>query len=142
MLVNILTAALVLVAVMIIVLVMLQQGKGADAGAAFGAGGAGSVFGASGAGNFLSRTTAILATVFFILSLTLAHLGSRNVERNSVLDGSSVLQTEQRADEGSDKPVSPTASQASSDTPSSPSESSPSESPASAGSASEGTGQQ
>lgn len=73
----------ILVAVAIIGLVLIQHGKGADAGAAFGAGAAGgvsgSVFGAQGSGNFLSRSTAMLATVFFLTSLSLAYM-TRNVE--------------------------------------------------------------
>ncbi len=64
----------VIAAVSIIVLVLMQQGKGADMGAAFGSGSSGSVFGASGSGNFLSRTTAIVATLFFITSLSLTYL--------------------------------------------------------------------
>ncbi len=66
----------------IIALVLLQQGKGADAGAAFGGGSSGGLFGAAGAGNFLSRATAIAATVFFLTSLALtyyAHEASRSV---------------------------------------------------------------
>ena len=62
----------VLLGLGIIGLILLQQGKGADAGAAFGTGSAGSVFGAQGAASFLSRATAILATLFFITSLGLA----------------------------------------------------------------------
>jgi len=61
----------ILLALGIIGFVMLQQGKGADAGASFGGGASQTVFGSSGSGNFLSRTTAILATVFFVTSLTL-----------------------------------------------------------------------
>ena len=61
----------ILLALGIIGFVMLQQGKGADAGASFGSGASQTVFGSSGSGNFLSRTTAILVTVFFITSLTL-----------------------------------------------------------------------
>ena len=64
----------VIIAVSIIVLVLMQQGKGADMGAAFGSGSSGSVFGASGSGNFLSRTTAIVATLFFITSLSLTYM--------------------------------------------------------------------
>ena len=60
----------------IIVLVLLQHGKGADMGAAFGSGSAGSLFGSAGAANFLSRTTAILAAVFFASSLALTYFGS------------------------------------------------------------------
>ena len=62
----------VIVAVAIIGLVLLQQGKGADAGASFGAGASQTVFGASGSGNFLVRATTIGATIFFITSLSLA----------------------------------------------------------------------
>lgn len=66
----------VIAAVVIIVLVLMQQGKGADMGAAFGSGSSGSVFGASGSGNFLSRSTAIVATIFFITSLSLTYMAS------------------------------------------------------------------
>ncbi len=66
-----------LIAVLIIVLVLLQRGKGADAGAAFGAGASGTVFGAKGSSNFFSRATAVLATAFFASSLTLAYISSQ-----------------------------------------------------------------
>jgi len=66
----------VLLGLSIIGLVLMQQGKGADAGAAFGSGASGSVFGAQGAASFLSRSTAILATLFFLTSLGLAVLNS------------------------------------------------------------------
>ena len=62
----------VLCAIGVIVLVLLQHGKGADMGAAFGSGSSGSLFGATGSANFLSRLTAILATVFFACTLALA----------------------------------------------------------------------
>lgn len=64
-------------ALSIIVLVLLQQGKGADAGANFGAGGSSSLFGATGSANFLSRSTAICATVFFITTLGMVVLSSQ-----------------------------------------------------------------
>lgn len=67
----------VLVGLGVIGLVLLQHGKGADMGAAFGSGTSGSLFGASGSANFLSRTTAVLATVFFITSLSLSYLATR-----------------------------------------------------------------
>lgn len=77
-----------LIALGIIALVLLQRGKGADAGAAFGAGASGTVFGARGSGSFFSRATAVLATAFFASSLTLAYLSSqRSVEPESVLEG-------------------------------------------------------
>jgi len=66
-----------LIAVLVIVLVLLQRGKGADAGAAFGAGASGTVFGSRGSSSFFSRATAILATAFFASSLTLAYLSSQ-----------------------------------------------------------------
>ena len=64
---SVLMTIQVLSAISIVVLVLLQQGKGADMGAAFGSGSAGSVFGAAGSANFLSRTTAVAATIFFSL---------------------------------------------------------------------------
>lgn len=64
----------VLNAVTLVGFVLLQQGKGADAGAAFGSGASATVFGARGSANFLSRTTAVLATTFFVLAMVLAHL--------------------------------------------------------------------
>jgi preprotein translocase subunit SecG len=66
----------ILVAIAIIGLVLMQHGKGADMGAAFGSGASGSLFGATGSANFLSRTTGVLAAVFFATSLTLAYIGS------------------------------------------------------------------
>ncbi|GAB6049453.1 hypothetical protein JCM16106_02970 [Hydrogenophilus islandicus] len=65
------------VAVALIVLVLLQHGKGADAGAAFGGGSSASLFGASGGATFLSRTTAILAALFFLTSLSMTYLASK-----------------------------------------------------------------
>ena len=66
----------VMVALAIIGLVLLQHGKGADMGAAFGSGSSGSLFGATGSANFLSRTTAVLAAIFFATSLALAYLAT------------------------------------------------------------------
>ena len=87
--INILIAIHVLVAVAIVVLVLVQHGKGADAGAAFGGGGggaSGSLFGSQGSANFLSRTTAVLATVFFLTSLSLTYLYSKSAKPTSVTD--------------------------------------------------------
>jgi preprotein translocase subunit SecG len=76
-----------LIALLIIVLVLLQRGKGADAGAAFGAGASGTVFGARGSGSFFSRATAVCATAFFVTSLTLAYLSSQSsTAPSSVID--------------------------------------------------------
>ena len=76
----------VLLAVGIIGIVLLQRGKGADAGAGFGAGASGTVFGARGSASFLSRTTAVLATLFFLTSLGLTYLFSQQKESTSVVD--------------------------------------------------------
>ena len=73
-------------AVGVIVLVLLQHGKGADMGAAFGSGSSGSLFGASGSANFLSRTTGILAAVFFVTSLGLTYLSTNKTEGGGVMD--------------------------------------------------------
>lgn len=66
-----------IIALGIIALVLMQRGKGADAGAGFGAGASGTVFGARGSGSFFTRATAILATAFFASSLTLAYMSSQ-----------------------------------------------------------------
>jgi len=85
-----------LIALGIIALVLLQRGKGADAGAAFGAGASGTVFGSRGSGSFFSRATAVLATAFFASSLTLAYLSSqRGVEQESLLGDSAPVEAEQ-----------------------------------------------
>ncbi len=70
----------ILVGAAVIGLVLLQHGKGADMGAAFGGGASGSLFGASGSANFLSRTTAVLATVFFITSLALSYMATSRTQ--------------------------------------------------------------
>lgn len=75
----------VLAAAGIIGLVLLQHGKGADVGAAFGSGASGSLFGATGSANFLSRTTALLAVVFFLTSMGLAYLSGQKAERQGVM---------------------------------------------------------
>ncbi len=67
----------VLLSIAVVGLVLLQHGKGADAGAAFGAGASSTVFGSQGSSNFLSRSTAILATLFFLSSMFLAYLSSQ-----------------------------------------------------------------
>lgn len=77
----------ILVGLSIIGLVLIQHGKGADMGAAFGGGASGSLFGASGSANFLSRTTAVLATVFFLTSLALSYMATnRTAAPTSVME--------------------------------------------------------
>ncbi len=73
MVLNILVGVQILTALAMIGLILVQHGKGADMGAAFGSGSAGSLFGASGSANFLSRTTAVLAAIFFVCTLLLAY---------------------------------------------------------------------
>lgn len=74
----------------VIGLVLMQQGKGADAGATFGGGASGSVFGAQGSATFLSKTTAIFATLFFITSLSLAVLSGSQHQKADIMDAPAV----------------------------------------------------
>lgn len=67
-----------LIAVVVVALILIQQGKGADAGASFGGGSSQTVFGAQGGGNMLTRWTAILVTLFFVTSLSLAYFAKQN----------------------------------------------------------------
>ena len=84
---NILVGVQMLTALVMIGLILIQHGKGADMGAAFGSGSAGSLFGASGSANFLSRTTAVLAAVFFATTLLLAYFShARPVGGGSLLE--------------------------------------------------------
>ena len=76
----------IIIAVALIILILLQTGKGAEMGAAFGAGASGTVFGARGSASFLSRTTAILAAAFFATSLVLAYMSGQTVVRKSVTE--------------------------------------------------------
>ena len=86
MLESVLLVVHVLLSVALIGLVLIQHGRGADVGAAFGAGASGTVFGARGSASFLTRTTAVLATLFFLTSLTLAYLSAHRTEPASVLE--------------------------------------------------------
>ncbi|MDO8464384.1 MAG: preprotein translocase subunit SecG [Gallionella sp.] len=76
----------VVTAVVLIGLVLMQHGKGADMGAAFGTGSAGSLFGSSGSANFLSRSTAVAATLFFITSLALTYIYAHPAQQQGVMD--------------------------------------------------------
>ena len=90
-LLNVLLVVQILAALVMIGLILIQHGKGADMGAAFGSGGSGSLFGATGGANFLSRTTAVLAAVFFVCTLLLAYFSNlRPVSSGSVLEGAAV----------------------------------------------------
>ena len=91
---NVILIIHVIVAVGVIALVLIQQGKGADAGAAFGGGASSTVFGSQGSGSFLTRLTGILATIFFITSLSLAYISTQKIKPTSVVDTAK----EQKAD--------------------------------------------
>jgi preprotein translocase subunit SecG len=87
---TLILALQMLSALVMIGLVLIQHGKGADMGASFGGGSSGSLFGATGSANFLSRSTAACATVFFVCTLTLAFMSNsvagRDAGGGSVLD--------------------------------------------------------
>ena len=108
---NVMVVSHVLVALAIIGLVLLQHGKGADMGSGFGGGASGSLFGATGSANFLSRTTAVLATIFFLLSLALAYVATKKpVEAGGVIDAVRQQPTKsdkKAADEAKPKPPAP-----------------------------------
>ena len=88
---NLLVGVQMLAALAMIGLILIQHGKGADMGAAFGSGSAGSLFGASGSANFLSRTTAVLAAVFFACTLLLAYFShARPAGGGSLLERAAV----------------------------------------------------
>ena len=124
-----LLAVHVLIALGIIGLVLIQQGRGADAGAAFGSGASGTVFGARGASSFLTRTTAVMATLFFLTSLALAYLidvkggmGSDDIMDTEVPVVEQVMPDIPQLDgttlsvPGSDIPVAPSAADLKSET--------------------------
>ena len=96
---NLIVALQILAALAMIGLVLVQHGKGADMGASFGSGASGSLFGASGSANFLSRSTAICATVFFACTVFLAYLANHRggADRQSVLDQPAISATSSAA---------------------------------------------
>ena len=91
---SLLSVAQVLLSVSLIVLVLMQHGKGADAGAAFGSGASASVFGARGSGNFLSKATGIIATLFFIVCMSLAYMSSNRGTPDSIIQSVTTIETE------------------------------------------------
>jgi preprotein translocase subunit SecG len=88
---NLVLVVQLLAAIAMIGLVLVQHGKGADMGASFGSGASGSLFGATGSANFLSRSTAVCAAVFFTCTLTLAYM-SNSVAGRAPTEGSSILE--------------------------------------------------
>lgn len=101
---TILLVIYLIAAVGVIGLVLVQHGKGADMGASFGAGASNTVFGSGGSGNFLTRMTALCATVFFIISLALGNMSTHKVEGFDLkLDQTQSI--EQATDNASDVPA-------------------------------------
>ncbi|MCW5585831.1 MAG: preprotein translocase subunit SecG [Chromatiales bacterium] len=84
---SILVIVHLFLAIGLVGLILIQHGKGADMGAAFGSGASATVFGSRGASNFLSRTTAILATLFFVTSLALAYFAMQTKEPATLMEG-------------------------------------------------------
>ncbi|GLR26823.1 MULTISPECIES: preprotein translocase subunit SecG [Limnobacter] len=103
---TILAIAQVIAAVAVIVLVLLQHGKGADMGAAFGSGSSGSLFGATGSANFLSRATAVCATIFLLctLGLTFYSRAENRAENKGVIEKAPVSKVEGTAPPAADVP--------------------------------------
>lgn len=113
MLANVILTVQILAALGMIGLILVQHGKGADMGAAFGSGSSGSLFGASGSANFLSRTTAILAAVFFVCTLALAYFGNvRPASSGSVLEGPAAVAPAPAPETGSAAAIPGTAAPA------------------------------
>ena len=106
---SILTVIHLVTAIAIVVLVLLQQGKGADMGAAFGGGSSQSVFGSRGSANFLSRTTGILAAVFFATGLSLAYMYTKqsSAPTSVMASENATLSAENAGGDGSSNSLSP-----------------------------------
>ena len=110
MLYSVLLIFQVIISISLVTFILLQHGKGADAGAAFGSGASSTVFGSQGSASFLSRTTAILATLFFLNSLAMAYLISNQTTTQSVVE-QAIIQEEAAKEEAPvvDIPVEPAA---------------------------------
>jgi preprotein translocase subunit SecG len=108
---TLLVVVQIITAIGVIILVLVQQGKGADMGAAFGGGSSGGLFGASGSANFLSRLTAVFATIFFLSTLGITFLSSKKSENAGVLSGTSAPAPVVNSDPAAvpPKPVPPAA---------------------------------
>ncbi|WP_075183002.1 preprotein translocase subunit SecG [Pantoea sp. 1.19] len=99
-----------LVAIGLVGLIMLQQGKGADMGASFGAGASGTLFGSTGSGNFMTRMTAVLASLFFIISLALGNINSNKGQKGSEWENlSAPAQSQQSQPAAPAKPATPSS---------------------------------
>lgn len=98
-----------LVAIGLVGLIMLQQGKGADMGASFGAGASGTLFGSTGSGNFMTRMTAVLATLFFIISLVLGNINSNKGHTGSEWENLTAPASQQSEPAAPAKPATPSS---------------------------------
>jgi len=106
---NLVLFVQLLSALVMIGLVLVQHGKGADMGASFGSGASGSLFGATGSANFLSRTTAVCATVFFVCTLALAYMSNQRTSAPAADAAQTVLDRAAPGIEAASAPVLPTA---------------------------------
>ncbi len=105
--VAVFTVIHIVLTITLIVLVLVQRGKGADVGAAFGSGASSTVFGSQGSASFLTRTTALVATLFFVTSLTLSYFGGHRGEHKSVIETTQSVTDKPSLDLPSDKPALP-----------------------------------
>ncbi|WP_462163751.1 preprotein translocase subunit SecG [Pseudoalteromonas xiamenensis] len=103
---EVLLVVYLIVALALIGMVLIQQGKGADMGSSFGAGASATVFGSSGAGNFMTKTTTILATVFFVLSIVLGNLTAGQIKKTDEWENLQAPVATELAAPASDVPVS------------------------------------
>lgn len=94
----------VLIAISLVTLILIQQGKGAQAGAAFGSGASQTVFGSQGSGNFISRTTGILAGCFFAINLIIATMVNRSIQRVNPMQSHAPSSVQQEDAASSDVP--------------------------------------
>jgi len=94
---QVLLVSYLVVAILLIGFVLIQQGKGADMGASFGSGGSNTIFGSSGSGNFMTRTTAVLATCFFVISLLIGSITAGTSEAVDEFENIDVPPVEQSA---------------------------------------------
>ena len=92
---SVLLIVQVILSICLIVLVLMQHGKGADAGAAFGSGASSTVFGSKGSGSFLSTTTAVIATLFFVVCMSLAYVTSHRSSADSIMQSVTAIGTEE-----------------------------------------------
>ena len=100
---SILMVVQIIAAIGVIGLVLIQQGKGADMGAAFGSGASGSIFGSTGSSNFLSRTTGILAAAFFITTLMISYIGNSQPKDAGVLSNPNIVVPADKAEDAHKK---------------------------------------